>query len=540
MNYSSTTTDDSGELKRRYNKFVTSRLPYEVRARECSTLTIPSLIPPLHSSSSYKFPTPYQSLGARGVNNLSSKLLLTLLPPNSPFFKLAVDDFMLKKMTGQPGMRAQVEEALASMERAVMTEVETTGIRTQVFEGLKHLLVSGNCLLFLSPHGGMKVFPLTRYVCKRDPMGNLLEIITKEDVSELELPLEVRKLLQKEDKLEGELNCDDSEELYTCVKFNKDGVWDVWQEVEGITIPGSVGTYPKDKCPWLALRFISISGEDYGRGYVEEYLGDHKSLEGLTRSIVQGSAASAKIVFLLKPAAATKAAAIARADSGDIITGNPDDVSTLQVQKHADFSVAANTIKSLTDSLSYAYLLNSSIQRSGERVTAEEIRYMANELETALGGIYSALSQEFQLPLVRVLMARMEVQGKLPVLPTGTVKPMITTGIEAIGRGQDLSNLSALLQAITVLGPEIISQYLNVGDYIKRSGTGLGIDMNGLVKTDQEVAAVKQQAQQQQQQQMMMQNLGPNAVTQLGQLAKHNMPGAPQAAQQQQEPPPQS
>jgi hypothetical protein len=313
-------------------------------------------------------------------------------------------------------------------------------------------------------------------------------------------------------------------------------VWDVWQEVEGIDIPGSHGTYPKEKSPWLALRFISISGEDYGRGYVEEYLGDHKSLEGLTRSIVQGSAASAKVVFLLKPAAATKASAIARADSGDIITGNPDDVSTLQVQKHADFTVAANTIRSLTDSLSYAYLLNSSIQRNGERVTAEEIRYMANELETALGGIYSALSQEFQLPLVRVLMARMEVQGKLPVLPAGTVKPMITTGIEAIGRGQDLSNLSALLQSISVLGPQVISQYLNIGDYIKRSGTGLGIDMHGLVKTDEVVAAVVQQQQAQQQQQQMMQNLGPNAVTQLGQLAKHGM--AAQAQQQQQEEPP--
>ncbi|WP_416142518.1 portal protein [Escherichia coli] len=47
---------------------------------------------------------------------------------------------------------------------------------------------------------------------------------------------------------------------------------------------------------------------------------------------------------------------------------------------------------------------NSAVQRTGERVTAEEIRYVASELEDTLGGVYSILSQELQLPLVRVLL----------------------------------------------------------------------------------------------------------------------------------------
>ena len=52
--------------------------------------------------------------------------------------------------------------------------------------------------------------------------------------------------------------------------------------------------------------------------------------------------------------------------------------------------------------MSYAFLLNTAIQRDAERVTAQEIRYMAQQLETAMGGIYSLLSQEFQLPLVTI------------------------------------------------------------------------------------------------------------------------------------------
>jgi hypothetical protein len=420
-------------------------------------------------------------------------------------------------MTGREGMRAQVEEAFSSMERSVMNEIETTAIRPGVFEGLKHLIVSGNVLLHLNPAGGMKVFPLDRYVCKRDPMGNLLETITRESISPMELPQEVRDLVRRSrDDSKSEL--DDNYELYTCVRRAPDK-WEVWQEVEGIEIPGSRGSYPKDKSEWICLRFISVAGEDYGRGYVEEYLGDLKSLEGLSKAIVQGTAAMSKVVFLLKPAATTKPAAIAKAESGDIITGSLDDVGALQVDKHADFTVAANTINGFKESLSYAFLLNSSIQRNGERVTAEEIRYMANELETALGGIYSTLSQEFQLPLVIVLMHRMERQGKLPPLPKGVVRPMITTGVEAIGRGQDLTKLAGFLQDISPLGPEAINMYLNVGDFIKRCGVGRGIDMKGLVNSEDQVAQQQQQAQMQQ----MVQQLGPNAINQMGGLAKEGM-----------------
>ena len=42
-----------------------------------------------------------------------------------------------------------------------------------------------------------------------------------------------------------------------------------------------------------------VDGEDYGRGRVEEFLGDLQSLESLTQAITEGSAAAAKVVFLV-------------------------------------------------------------------------------------------------------------------------------------------------------------------------------------------------------------------------------------------------
>lgn len=512
----------TGSLKARYDKLSTDRLTYLERSRDCAKLTIPTLLPPEGSTSSTKFPTPYQSFGARAVNNLAAKLLLALLPPNSPFFRLVVDDSTMQKLTGRQDMRAAIENALSGMERTVMSEIETSTIRTSAFEGIKLLLVTGNVLFFLAPTGGMKVFRLDRYVVKRDPMGNVLEHITKECISPMELPDDIREaVIAAKSKDDNE----DTVDVYTSVKRTATN-WVVYQEAGGVKVPGSDGSYPLGKNPWIPLRFIAVDGEDYGRSFVEEYLGDIQSLNALSKAIVQGSAAAAKVLFLVKPNSTTKLRVLTESESGAVKEGNAEDVTVLQMQKQADFAIAKSTCDTLKQELSFAFLLNTAVQRAGERVTAEEIRYMANELESSLGGVYSTLSQEFQLPLVQRVMFQMERQGKLPTLPAGVVKPAITTGIEAIGRGNDLTKLQQFMQAVEALGPEVVQQYVNVSDLIKRTGASLGIDMNGLIKTDDEVAAAQQQAQQAQ----MMQTLGPNAVNKIGDIAKQHLQGQPGSA----------
>ena len=44
-----------------------------------------------------------------------------------------------------------------------------------------------------------------------------------------------------------------------------------------------------------------VDGECYGRGRVEEFIGDLKSLEALSQALVEGSAAAAKVVFTVSP-----------------------------------------------------------------------------------------------------------------------------------------------------------------------------------------------------------------------------------------------
>jgi hypothetical protein len=216
----------------------------------------------------------------------------------------------------------------------------------------------------------MKVFRPDRYTVKRDAMGNVLEIITKESMAPTTLPQNVREQLPPSDT--PVKNYD----LYTRLTRTDKG-YEVVQEVAGILIESSRGVFKADQNPFIPLRFIRIDGEDYGRGFIEEYIGDLRSLEALTKAIVQGSAASAKVLFLVRPNGTTKTKDLSAAPNGAFLQGDSNDVSTLQVAKGGDFRVALETMRMINDRLAAAFLLNSSVQRPAERVTAEEVRFMA-------------------------------------------------------------------------------------------------------------------------------------------------------------------
>jgi hypothetical protein len=507
----------SGTARERYELLKTQRLPFLDRGRECAKLTIPAMLPPDGHSGYAKLPTPWQALGARCVNNTAAKLLLSLFPPSATFFKLTVDDYALERLTRQQGMRGEVEKALNKIERAVCAEIETGAMRPALFEILKHLVATGNVLLFVPEDGPLRVYRLDRYVVKRDPMGSVLEIVTWEKISPLEVPKEAQGLIENLPKPTGKKATDDYIDLYTHIRRTQGG-WRIHQELNDQVVPGSRGVYPKAKLPWHALRLTAIDNEDYGRGLVEEYLGDFKSLEALTKAITQGAAAAAKVLFLVKNNGTTKPRVIAQAESGDVATGNAEDVTVLQVEKYADFKVALELRNSLKQDLSLAFLLNTAVQRAGERVTAEEIRFMAQELETGYGGIYSNLSQELQLPLVSLLMDRKQKKGELPPLPRKYIKPAITTGLDAIGRGNDRTRLSQFLQDLAVVDAKpggIVERNINEPELVKRMGVGNGIDMDGLVKTQEQIDADAKQKQMQQ----MVETLGPNAINAMAKSA---------------------
>ena len=202
---------------------------------------------------------------------------------------------------------------------------------------------------------GLKTYPLSRYVVNRDGNGNVIEIVTKELISRKVLDFDLPE--QQPNSVVDETGSDkDDVEVYTCVKLDKSsGRWIWYQEAFDQIIPDSRSTAPKNASPWLVLRFNTVDGEDYGRGRVEEFLGDLKSLDGLSQSLIEGAAAASKVVFLVSPSSTTKPATIAKAGNGAIVQGRPEDVAVIQVGKTADFSTAANMAQGIEKRLLEAF-----------------------------------------------------------------------------------------------------------------------------------------------------------------------------------------
>lgn len=503
-------------LESRYNFFAGYRENFCHRAEECSKYTDPYLFPP-QDQNGEKLQSPWQSAGAEGVTSLSSRILSIILPPNRPPFRLRVEK---NPATPEEKQRWQhVEAALRQIENIVTAHIETLGDRVVLAEVIPHLLVTGNALLHIRPDG-MRMFSLRDYVVRRNPRGECVEIIIKEKIDPRFLDPKDRERVEhiNPDEPDKPRSRDTFLNFYTQVLRTSQS-WKVRQECKGLWV-GRERSYALDACPWLPLRMYRINGEDYGRGYTEKYLGDHKALEALMHALVDGAAAAAKVNFLVNPNGTVKPKQLEKAPNLGILAGKADEVTVLQVQKMNDFRTAAEMVKDLTQRLARAYLLNSAIQRDAERVTAEEIRYMAQELESALGGMYSVLANEFQRPYIHMRMEYMK-QATPKLLPDlgNEVEIEIVTGIDALGRGQDTNRLTQFIDVCAKTLGEASVQYINVPAFMKALASSIGIDDISLLKSEEQI----QQEQQQNQQAQLLNRVAPNAVNQLGNLAGKSM-----------------
>lgn len=518
--------------RKRYEQLATGRRDFLDKAVECSELTLPYLIQddlssrPNHES----LKVPWQSIGSKCVVTLAAKLMLAILPPQTSFFKLQLrEDKLGEEFT--PEVKGELDLSFSKMERMIMEYIAASNDRVTIHQALKHLIVGGNALIFMGKDG-LKNYPLSRYVVSRDGNGNVIEIVTKELINRKVMEIDIPDPLPNTGIDETNSTDKDDIEVYTCVKLI-DGRWVWYQEAFDKILPGSRSTAPKNASPWLVLRFNTVDGEDYGRGRVEEFLGDLKTVEGLSQALVEGAAAASKVIFLVSPSSTTKPQTIAKAGNGAIVSGRAEDVQVVQVGKTADFSTAANMANQIEKRLLEAFLVMNI--RQAERVTAEEVRLTQLELEQQLGGIFSLLTIEFLIPYLNRTLLVLQRSNEIPKLPKDIVRPTIVAGINALGRGQDRESLTQFIGTIAqTLGPEALMKFVEPLEAIKRLAAAQGIDVLNLIKTQEQIDQEMQAMQQAQAQQSLVQQAGKFASSPLMDPSKNP---EIEASMQEEEPP---
>lgn len=522
-----------GPAAKRYGTLTFKREPYLARARRLSRLTIPSLFREYGENESTSEIMPWQTLGAYCVNNLAAKIVLALFPPGIPFIKIKATKQALMGLSQLPDpdmrgkLKAEIDKGLSAVEVDFTEACEEDGDRYRLFDGVRKMIVGGNHGFHLQDSGILKSIPLENFVNLRDNSGTLIEAIVEDPMAFETLPDDVRQICLDNGYEEPEDGEPATSSAPICVYSHilriKGGQYRVYQECWGQTIPGTEHVWNEDALPYFFPPMHLLSKESYGRSFAEDYEGDLQTLDGNWQVITEAGAAIAQLKWLVKPGGVTNKKAFAEAANGAVITGDVEDVATAKAEKSGDLGFVVQQIERLETRLSKIFLLYSSIQRNGERVTAEEIATLRRDLEAALGGTYANQVITLQTPYARTKMALLQRDGRVTKLPKGTTKMRVLTGDAGLGRAQLAQSTDEFIgTANQVLGQEVVAPYINIGNYLQRAAANRSVDPEGLIKTDDQVQAEQQQAQMA----AMAQNVAPEAVRQGGQMAQNSQQAA--------------
>lgn len=500
-----------------YRDLTTRRQPVIDMGRQMAELTIPSVFPPDGYHTGDPIPGNNQSLGALLVNNLASALMFMAFPPGQPIMRFEPIEYELQADIDQdPALWAQVQLAMSRLELSHRKRFSATPMQSAYTGYLKVLLIAGNCLWKHIKLNEPTYHLPTTYVVKRAASGLPLMCIHEEVVPFMTLDPEHKAQLEEvldakdvENKKPWELEVN----IYSCLKFklDEDGpAWLYWQESNGVVLEGTTVETDFDSPPMWPGWLIPVYGENWGRGYCEEYRGDLYSIEALASSLNDGAAAAA-LSLLFVAAGQTSIKQVREARNLSVLNGRAEDVSMFRTDKQGDYAFVDSREEKVARRLGSAFLMNSAIQRNGERVTAEEWRRMGAELDKAMGGLYTSTAQGNQrIIIVRAVKLHEAENKKLPKVPTEVVNIEVVTGIDALGQSTEADTLQSFAQAGLQAFPRKWEEVMDARNYFTRWAAALGIKPDGLIKTAEQTQQENQEAQQQaMQQELISKGAGP-------------------------------
>lgn len=476
----------------RWQQLDAKRTGLITRCERFAALTLPSVFPEdSYDEGQDQLSQSLNSIGAQAVNNLVNKMVLAMFAPSRPFMRLDLPADQKEKILKALGMtEQQFKEELSVAEKEMVRFLDGTGSRPKLFDLFAHLIVTGNALR-LTEGNSMRVISLRDYVVRRNIRGEVIEIILREEVCKDELP----------EDLQPFLNSKDSDENVSYFRWWK---WDgklfqetQWLDAVKVDVPGATGQYKRKDMPIQAHTWRLADKRHYGIGHVEDYIGDFEGLNDLTEAEVNGAILASEFRWLVNPGGLTRPEDFQRTGNGAALPGVKGDLELVNAAAVAGaLQVVSASAEKYVRRIGIGFLLSGAVQRDAERVTAEEIRMLANELETGLGGIYSRLAVDLQLPLAYWLMA--QVGGS--VFKGSDFEPTIVTGLDALSRNGDLENMQLFLQdvvQITAMPPEV-QQYLKLDNIFSALAAGRGLRASEYINNQGTVDGQNAQAVEQQ------------------------------------------
>ena len=488
----------------RYETLKTERDKYKRRGESYAKVTVPYLMPDTDDVSSQEQQTDFNSIGSELVNSLANKYVQELFPSTRPFFRLRIDELDRDENADT----AKFDALLAIGERRARWAFEQRVARPALLDLIKHCIVVGNALLYFPEKGGRPtLYALDEYVVYRSVSGEILEIITTDTKAINALDEEIRDDVISAMELEADADLNEVvATIYTYIRVDPDNSeqYIVDQTVENVPVGDPNQIYKKDLLPWIPCVWQRTRKEHYGRGLVEDHYGSFWALSVLTEAMVTGAAVMTDIKYLVRPGSVLDVTAMNNAASGTYHYGMPDDIGTVETKKANDFGFIQAIIQDYRRHLGKVFLSISSQMRDAERVTVEENRIRAMELEQAHGGTFSSFAVTLQGPLARLLLRDIDLN-----IEGTNIDPVVVTGLDAMGRSAENEKLRYLFDDLSLLNnlPDSIRMRFRESDLMAVLATGRDVEAEKLIKSDDEFAQEQAQAQEAQGQAMAGQEM---------------------------------
>ena len=499
-----------GKIGERYEKEHVERKSLLDSARRCAELTKPWVLPNEAQGPDDELPENFQSVGSRGVTNIVGKSLTALFSPHWFQHTLAaeikydrlVPDEVKQDIASELYMRDLVMQGVLMSAHNRSKEGDnrapTSTFLTRKRAALDQLFVTGDVLEHLTNDYRLVVFRRDQYVTKRDSEA----LVCYHTIKERKDPMGLAEDMQAKAQLSPETMTAESAaermtDMYTHVEWNpKSQVWVIQQELNGEVI----NEFEETVTPYFASTFELSPGENYGRGLVELNKGDLRSLDELELRRLDLLGVAAKQLWVTDYNSRVRERDLMK-PSGSFIKGRVEggrvqDVALLGTAQISEFQILTQGITDKSKALGEAFLTESDVQPRGDRVTAFQVQRIALELDSALGGVYTSISDEQQLPLLARVTFQMEKERLIASMGED-IRIEALTGFAALTREREATSAMTLVQVLAQLGPQAI-QRINEDVLINLLSRGLGISEPGLVKTAEQIAQEQAAAAQQQ------------------------------------------
>jgi hypothetical protein len=475
-------------------------------ARKCASLTIPSVLPPRGWAEDSTLPQPYSSVASRGVTAMASKMLSALMPLNdSPFFK-----FNLKNGS-EP--TPEIKSYLETLSFQIHNKIISQNLRDTLFQALQHLIITGDVMMVIEDDFSFRNLRIDQYVVQRNVYGKVIEILYLEYI-----PIDpVEEYIEQQNG--GNLEVRHGyKTLYCQYLLNEDEKTWVGKKEDGdgnLYSEGEVSILPL-----IPLRWYGIVGENYGRSHCEDILGDLTSLENYTQAHIEGMAAGSTFWIGVDPSGITEIDDIATASNGSFVPAKQQDIFCISPSNTLNPQIASTqaSVGEMRNEVSEAFLMARGSLPTGDRVTATAVRMIGSELETVLGGAFSAIARDLMEPIIKrtifIMLSNKDLDERLNEHffdKDGTLNVEIITGLQALSRDSDLQKLMQMGEMVRNLPPQAL-QTFRWDAYSKALISSLGFDPRMWIKSEEEIRR-EQEATQAQAMQMQMQQQAGQAIS---------------------------